>query len=232
MMRKGLSVLIAVAVLPMLTNATRADVRREHSERRPYIVEVGEPYSIGTAVVDRESNTIDQLRDYLVAYGYPEYAEIQEIEPQWPWASYEVRLYYLRRNLEVVFGHVFVSEAAEDLGMMKFLDDITPEKRHQIDVILAARSAPPVVAPPPPPPPPPAPVMESAPAPPPPAPPAPPPSGAGLKESLVERIEAAADRAAVAADKAAEQSEAAVRAADRTTSIVEKMEQTAPSSKQ
>jgi hypothetical protein len=42
---------------------------------------------------------------------------------------------------------------------------------------------------------------------------------------VVVRIEAAAQRAAVAADHAAEASQAAVRAADHTTGIVQKMEQ-------
>jgi len=230
MTRKALVALAAVVVVTTLANAARADVRRERSERRPYIVEVGEPYSIDMAAIKREALYIDNLKEYLTMYGYPEYAEIQEVEPEWPWGSYEVRMYYLRRNLEAVFGHVFISEAAPNSGVMKFQDDITPEKRHQIDVILAARSAPPVAAVPEQAPA--APAMEPAPAPPPPAPAAvEQPSGAGLTESLVARIEAAADRAAVAADKAAEQSEAAVRAADRTVSIVEKMESTVPPSK-
>jgi hypothetical protein len=196
-----------------------ADVRRERTERRPTITEVGEPYSISMATVQREAAKISDLRDFLVRNGYPDYAEVQEVAPAWPWESYEVRLYYMAWNLEVDFGHVLFSDALADLGVQKFWGEITPEKRHEIDVILQARQAPPappaVEAPP---------AMPPAPAPVEPEAQAPLPSSQSL-EVLVERLEAAAERASRAADSAVEQSEAAVRAADRTVSIVEQLEE-------
>jgi hypothetical protein len=135
-------------------------------------------------------------------------------------------LYYMRWNLEMDFGGVFISEAAPDLGVLKFRSEMTPEKRHEIEVVLQAREAPPVppvVAP-----------VQAAPEPAPQAAPEPapqaapepaPPSEGGLTEALVARIEAAAERAAQAADRAAQDSEAAARAAERTVNIVDKMEQ-------
>lgn len=211
-----LAVLIAlILAVPLIA---RADVRRETTEERPYIVEIGQPYEISMATLRHDARNISELGDYLADYGRPDYAEIQEIAPQWPWEAYEVRVYYLARDVEADFGHVIMSPAAPHLGMRKFAGPIPPDKRHQIEVLLQVRQAPP-----------PAPAVATAP-----SPPAPsgsvaaeqPPTG-GLTEALVARIEAAAERAAQAADHAAEQSEAAVRAADRTVSIVEKMEKRA-----
>jgi hypothetical protein len=209
-----------VVVLTVLTvfmaaipTGADADVRRQTTERRPSVVDIGEPYPIPANRLEREARRITGLGEYLDAYGYPDYAEIQEVAPEEPWDTYEVRTYYLQPNLEVDFGHVIVSPALANYGVRKFLGQITPEKRHEIEVILAARLAPP-------PPSTEAPALEAPPA-------VSQPEEqpvSGLSESLVARVEAAAERAAKAADLAAEQSEAAVRAADRTVNIVEKME--------
>jgi len=211
MTRTRVSVVTAALVL-LAANAGAAtgDLRREQTARRPYIVEIGEPYAIGGQKLQYEVNHISELKVYVREYGYPDYAEIQEISPEWPWESYEVRLYYMGQNLEVDFGPVLLSAAAPNFGVIKFRGDITPEKRHEIEVVLQAREAP--VGPPA------APALQAVaqlPA---------PPAGGGLTESLVARIEAAAERAAQAADRAAQDSEAAERAAERTVNIVDKME--------
>jgi hypothetical protein len=224
MNQKGLVVFTALTLLTITAPAaSRGDVRRETTERRPYIVEIGVPYSISMETLESEARNNSELREYLSNYGYPDYAEIQEIAPDWPWADHEVRIYYLNWNLELDFGHVILSEAMPNLGVRRFLGRIPMSKRHEIEVILDARAAAPAVtsaaeAPP---------SGEVAPPPPPPA----EPQAGGSMEALVARIEAAADRAAKAADRAAEQSEAAVRAADRTVSIVEMLEQSTPPQK-
>jgi len=213
MSRTGVSV-VTTALLLLAANAGAAsgDARRERTERRPYVVEIGQPYAISAQRLQHEVAHISALNVYLRDYGYPDYAEIQETSPEWPWESYEVRLYYMRPNLEVDFSPVFLSEGAPNFGVLKFQGDITPEKRHEIEVVLEAREAPP--APPP---------AVTAQAAQPPEPPAPPSEG-GLTEALVARIEAAAERAAQAADRAAQDSEAAARAAERTVNIVDKLE--------
>ena len=200
------------------------DVRRERSERHPTVKDIGQPYSISMATLGRESEKLSDLRDFIIRNGYPDYAEVQEVAPEWPWESYEIRVYYMHWNLEVDFGRVLFSDAVSDLGVEKFQGEITPEKRHEIDVVLQARQAPPPVPP----------VLE-APAPPavPMAPVAPAePAAAATSDSnletLVARLEAAADRASRAADLAVEQSEAAVRAADRAVDVVDKLDESAP----
>ena len=210
MTQKGLLVLTTVVLLSVLhSGAAFGDVRRERTARRPYIVEIGQPYAINAHRLQYEIDHISELNEYVAKYGYPDYAEIQETSPEWPWEAYETRLYYLQRNLETDFSPVLLSPAAPNFGVLKFRGDITPEKRHEIELILQAREKPAV--PPP---------VAAAP----PAVAAQPPTDHGLTEALVARIEAAAERAAQAADRATAESEAAVRAADRTTNIVEKME--------
>jgi hypothetical protein len=210
MTRTGVCVLTtALLLLASVAGPAIGEVRRERPARRPYIVEIGQPYAIGVQRLQYEVEHISAMKVYVGDYGYPDYAEIQEISPEWPWEPYEVRLYYLPPNLEVDFGPVFMSEAAPNFGVLKFRGDITAEKRHEIEVVLQAREVPP-------PPPPPAETQAVQ--------PPPPTTGGGLTESLVARIEAAAERAAQAADRAAQDSEAAARAAERTVSIVDKME--------
>lgn len=212
MIERTFGLLVALAMLAGALPANAVgNVRRETPSRRPYIVEVGEPYAIGTEALQAQAANLSELQEYLREYGYPDYAEIQEIEPQWPWADREVRTYYLRTNIEIDFAHVIVSAAMRNFGVVVFHGQIPPDKAHEIEVILQARQAP--AAPPP------AteavgPAMAAA----------PPSNTGGLNEALVARIEAAAERAAQAADRAVSESDKAARAAERTESIVNKLE--------
>lgn len=218
MIRKIFVVALLASLSALVVRPAAGDVRRTVTDRRPFIIDVGEPVSITMNTLLREEYRIHRMQEYIEEYGTPDYAEIQEIEPQWPWEAQEVRLYYLRRNLETDFGHISVSEAMPNYGAMKFEGSIPPEKRHEIEVILQAREAPPPV---------PALAVAAPEVAPPVAAPAEQPTAGGLSEALVARIEAAAERAAQAADQAAADSEAAMRAADRTANIIEKMEQSA-----
>ncbi len=103
---------------------------------RPGIYEVGEPFSISRSTLAQELRRNDELRLYVNQYGWPDYAEIQEVLPQWPWADYEVRLYYLDRELALAFGRVFLSSEFPNYGMKKSLQKIRPEV---LDRLLTAR---------------------------------------------------------------------------------------------
>jgi hypothetical protein len=178
--------------------AAADDVRRVQPERRPYIIEIGSPYEIDPAQLQYESGRISDLAEYLAEYGQPDYAEVQAIRPRWPWAAYEVRVYYLDRDVEVDLGHVFLSPAYTDFGMKKFQGTIEPAKRHQIERTLQARAAqgvPGVV-----------------------------PASAGESiDDVVRRAEAAAERAAQAAERAEADSRRAANAAERQSAIIDKM---------
>ncbi|HVN88142.1 MAG TPA: hypothetical protein VMW17_25140 [Candidatus Binatia bacterium] len=186
------------------------DVRRETPPNRPYIIEVGEPQTLGPRALRKEAKLNSDLRAYLHFYGMPDYAEIQEIEPNVPWDAYEVRLYYLRRDREIAFGRAFISPVVTDLGVIKYQGKLDPATR---DRIVAMVTPPPSTA------------GEE-------------PANVDIKpvavtaaaapqadeiEMMVRRIEAAAERASVAADTAAAASDAANASADRTVNILGKL---------
>lgn len=203
--------LIAALLLATFSiNTAGAEVRRERPTRRPYIIEIGEPYSITNTTLRAEASKNSELRDYLNLHGRPDFAEIQEVAPDWPWETYEVRVYYLRRNVQADFGTVPFSPAAPSFGVMKFQGGIPASKRHEIELALQPEEGKPAVSmatdeP----------VVTSPPA-----------AEPTSIEAIVARMEAAAERAAQAADKAAEQSAAAERAAMRTVAVVDKLAET------
>ncbi len=209
-MSKPIVALIVFALSAFAAVPGHADVRRERTARRPYIIEVGEAYSISNATLDAEAAKNADLREYLELYGQPNFAEIQEITPDWPWETYEVRVYYLHRNIEADFGRLPAIPAASDLGALKFQGGIPGAKRLQIEAALAPPAEAEPAAP-----------AETVSA----APPLRPAPESNL-DAIIARMEAAADRATVAADQAAEQSAAAERAAMRTVSVVDKLSET------
>ena len=199
-MNRAGRLIVSIGLLSLAcgTPAVADEVRRVRSERRPYITEIGAPYEIDAAQLQHESRRISDLAVYLTAYGQPDYAEVQPIRPQWPWDAYEVRVYYLDRDVEVALGHVFLSPAYKDFGVLKFQGTIEPAKRYQIERALQARAT------------------QGARG-------AALPYAAGSIDEVVMRAEAAAERAARAAERAEAESRRAALAAERQSSIIEKM---------
>ncbi|HUI24730.1 MAG TPA: hypothetical protein VL403_01500 [Candidatus Kryptonia bacterium] len=208
---KRLAVATALSLVPSVAMAIAYDdVRRVTPANRPYIVEIGEPQPLGPRALQRETRHNTDLREYLDFYGWPDYAEIQEIEPNFPWDAYEVRLYYLKRDREIAFGGAFIAPQVSDLGLIKYQGRMDPGTR---DRIVALVTPPPSTAseepervefkP----------VTAAAPA----------TAQPDEIEMMVRRIEAAAERASAAADNAAEASEAANASADRTVNILGKL---------
>jgi hypothetical protein len=219
MYAKRLALAVGLWLVPAAGLAIGPEVRRVTPANRPYIVEIGEPHAIDSYGLDRERKINSDLRAYLNLYGWPDYAEVQEIEPVIPWDAYEVRIYYLRRNTEIHFGRAFISPSVTDLGVVKYegrMDAgtrdrivalVTPAQTGEPEPVVIRREEPAAVevaaAP-----------VEVA------AAPVEPPDELEL---IIQRMEAAADRATVAAEKAAAASEAANASADRTVSVLEKL---------
>lgn len=110
---------------------------------RPDVLEVGEPLAIGREVLNTEMMRNSALRNYIEAYGWPDFAEVQEVTVEVPFAPYEVRLYYVRRNHMLAFSRVYVSPAVTDFGQRKFDGTIPPA----VLARLMASTAPPVSRP-------------------------------------------------------------------------------------
>jgi hypothetical protein len=106
---------------------------------RPEILEVGEPLLISRKVLANEMKRNVELHDWVHLYGAPDYSEVQEITVDPPFAPYEVRLYYLRRDAYLAFGRVNVAPNVYDYGVRKYIGPINPAV---VDRLLTAHPAP------------------------------------------------------------------------------------------
>jgi hypothetical protein len=105
------------------------------SVERPDVFEIGDPVLISRATLEREMRLNSSLREHIDLYGWPDYAEVQEVQVEEPFASYEVRIYYLRRNRYLAYGRVVVAPSVQDFGVRKFEGPIRPET---LDRLLTA----------------------------------------------------------------------------------------------
>lgn len=125
--------LLAVAVVVAVGwSVPPAEAQLRRSAVRPDIVEIGPPISIDRETLQKEARRNQALAEHLRLYGYPDYAEVQEIDVQEPFATYEVRIYYLRRNQQLAFGRVHVSPEFTRFGMVKYDGPIDPVTRARL----------------------------------------------------------------------------------------------------
>jgi hypothetical protein len=137
---------VAMAVLAI--GSVAAAVRAQAQEMRPAvdrpeILEVGDPILITRRVLHREMGRNTDLRDWIHLYGAPDYAEVQDIQIDPPWAPYEVRLYYVRRNAYLAFGRVNVAPNIYDYGVRKYFGPINPAVLDRLLTAQPAGTAPP-----------------------------------------------------------------------------------------
>lgn len=116
--------LMAMTVLVWATTLQAQTEDARPAVDRPEIIEVGDPILITRKMLAAEMRRNSDLRDWVNLYGAPEYAEVQEIQIDPPWAPYEVRLYYVRRNGYLAFGRVHVAPTVYDYGIRKYFGPI------------------------------------------------------------------------------------------------------------
>ena len=136
-MRRG-TVLVAVVALVGLGLAARSQAQSRPAVNRPEILEVGDPILISRRTLAREMTRNSDLRDWVRLYGPPDYAEVQELEIDPPFAPYEVRLYYVKGNKYLAFGRVHVAPSLYDYGVRKYIGSIDPA---EMDHLLTAAPA-------------------------------------------------------------------------------------------
>jgi hypothetical protein len=133
MMRR---IAVAIVMAGGLAIALRAQADElRPAVNRPEIMEVGDPFLISRKALALEMRRNVDLRDWVQLYGAPDYAEIQEIQIDPPFASYEVRLYYLKRNAYLAFGRANVAPNIYDYGVRKYIGSISPS---DLDRLLTA----------------------------------------------------------------------------------------------
>ncbi len=115
-----LRLFVAAACALVISTATYAlDFREE-----PYrvgIIDVGQPILLEYPELTNEMNLNSELRDWIEAFGRPEYAEYQKIALTDPFFPYEIRLYYIEGRSYVAFGRVNVSPVVQDYGVRKYI---------------------------------------------------------------------------------------------------------------
>jgi hypothetical protein len=114
----GIRAFASLAVLILTGGSAVADLRP--AINRPEVLEIGEPALISRAALKREMDRNSDLKEYVDLYGWPDYAEIQRTAVQDPLDDYEVRLYYLNRERELVFVHVHVAPGMTDYGIKRY----------------------------------------------------------------------------------------------------------------
>ena len=113
----GTSVFLSILLSAVVAGAL--EFREE-----PYrvgIVDVGDPVLLNYTELTNEMGSNSELRDWVEAYGRPEYAEFQRVGLDDPFLPYEIRLYYIEGRNYVAFGRVNVSPAVPDFGVRKYI---------------------------------------------------------------------------------------------------------------
>jgi hypothetical protein len=227
-----------LAAVAGFSGSARAELRAVPD--RPGVFEIGDPVMIGRTSLEHEMRMNANLASFVENYGWPDYAEIQEVQVDYPFAPYEVRLYYLRRNSYLAYGRVVVAPSVFDYGIRKYEGEIRPETLDRLLTVAVTPDDEPIVVeahptvyaveqevpaevveaevvePE---------VVAGAPAPAAEAPvevAAAAPATDQTLEQIILRLEAAAERAAAAADVAEQASLAANSSADRATTALER----------
>jgi hypothetical protein len=130
----------ALILLGLAASEGAATMRPAHD--RPDVIEIGAPVLISRDLLKRELRRNSEMRLMVSLYGWPDYAEVQEIKPEYPYLPYEVRLYYLSRNEEWAFSPVIVSPALTDYGVRKYRGDIPDATLQRLLTPEAAPPAP------------------------------------------------------------------------------------------
>ena len=141
MMRRVAMAVLAIGSVAAAVRAHAQEMRP--AVDRPEILEVGDPILITRRVLHREMGRNTDLRDWIHLYGAPDYAEVQDIQIDPPWAPYEVRLYYVRRNAYLAFGRVNVAPNIYDYGVRKYFGPINPAVLDRLLTAQPAGTAPP-----------------------------------------------------------------------------------------
>jgi hypothetical protein len=118
----------------MATSAMGLEFREE-----PYrvgIIDVGEPILLEYPELTNEMRLNSELRDWIEAYGRPEYAEYQKVALSDPFYPYEIRLYYIEGRKYVAFGRVDVSPTVRDFGVRKYIGKLDSQ---MLSRLLTAR---------------------------------------------------------------------------------------------
>jgi len=108
----ALSVSVATPTAPVAATEG-SDGRFAHgctavAVERPYVCDVGEPKALSRESFSQILEVDAGVRAMVARIGMPSYAELQEVDVDEPWMSYELRVYYLAYGKMMVFGRAMI----------------------------------------------------------------------------------------------------------------------------
>jgi hypothetical protein len=93
---------------------------------------VGEPMPLGLVGFSLEMERNPEIRAYVERRGYPDWAELVEVDDGPPLAPHEVHLYYFRLDREIAFTEAYLL-GSPDIGLRRYERPLAPAKRAWIE---------------------------------------------------------------------------------------------------
>ena len=93
---------------------------------------VGEPMPLGPVGFSFEMERNPEIRAYVERRGYPDWAELVEVDDGPPLAPHEVHLYYFRLDKEIAFTEAYLLGDL-DVGLRRYERPLAPAKRAWIE---------------------------------------------------------------------------------------------------
>ena len=82
---------------------------------------------VDRSALRKEMERISDLKDHIALHGWPDYAEVQAVVAEEPFADYEVRVYYMARQCEVRFRPSLCRTLGQDFGIKRYEGPIPTE---------------------------------------------------------------------------------------------------------
>ncbi len=101
-------------------------------------VSIGPPLPLGPYGLAMKMEHNPEIATYVARRGYPDWAELVEVDTELPLDTHEVRLYYLRLDREVAFSNATIL-GRHDFGLRLYEHALDPAKRAMIEDYFLAR---------------------------------------------------------------------------------------------
>lgn len=140
---KRAGTILAVATLgmmmvsPLIAHAQSPGRGCVAAEERPYVCDVGEAKPLSLQSFQQIFQVDTAVRSTVARIGMPDYAELQKVDVEDPWVSWELRTYYKDFNRMLVFGRAMILGNPQ-VSLLRHEGPIPPEKM----AMLTARPIP------------------------------------------------------------------------------------------
>jgi hypothetical protein len=98
---------------------------------------VGEPIVLGPRGLDVQMDRNPEVAAFIARRGYPDWAELVEVDDGPPLAAHEVHLYYLRLDKEIAFTQAYLLGDPE-IGVRRYERPLPAAKRAWIEHVYLA----------------------------------------------------------------------------------------------